>query len=162
LQGRDVVLVGGLSNPTELFFEGRDGKELRPEHRFPFRQNVVAAVVNKAMNEVTRKMVEDVFLRAQHRKRILQKEEGFTGGNIKFMKMDGRGGKHCSNVHVKPFLLTRKKFARVERVKETVQTGIAADFLFGHDEMTVWLLFEPNEDFFAGTGGTDFPVSGLL
>jgi hypothetical protein len=145
LKLRDIALVGGLSHPAELFFEGRYGKQLDSEHWVVFRQHMMAPVINKTVDQMAWKMVKNVFMGTEKGNGIVQEEQGFPCFSLQFVEMDGRGRKHRRHVHVEPFLLPWEEGAGVQGVEETVQTRIAAHFLFGHSFRTAWLLFEPHE-----------------
>ena len=139
------MFVGGLGHPAKLFFKGRNGKEFGSEDRVVVHQHMMASVINETMDEMAGEMVKNVLLGAQKRQRVVEKKKRFSSVKIQLMEMNGRGCEHRSDIDVEPFLLPWKKVTGVERIEEAVQTGIAADLLFGHTMSTAWLLFEPHE-----------------
>lgn len=83
------MLVGGLSNPTQLFFEGGDGKKFCPEDRVIVHQDMMASVINETMDKVAGEMVENMLLRTQERQRVLEEKKGFSGLSVQFVEVNG-------------------------------------------------------------------------
>jgi len=84
------MLFYAVDDPAKLLLERRYRKEFCSKHRFVSEKNMVSAIFNKTMDEMLRKMVEDVLLRAQKDQRIVQKKKGFAVVNVNLVSMNGR------------------------------------------------------------------------
>lgn len=62
-------------DPAQLLFEGRNGKQLGSKDRVVFADNVVAAVLDKAVNQMAGEMVENSLLRAQQHHRVMKEKK---------------------------------------------------------------------------------------
>ena len=68
-------------------------------------QNMVAPVLNEAMNQLSGKVMENVLLGTKQHEGIVEKKKGFPVVLVHLMGVNGCRGKHSGDIDVEPLVL---------------------------------------------------------
>ena len=74
-----------LCHPAQLLFQRRNGEEFSTEQHVVVSDHMVAAIFDKAVDQVAWEMVEDALLGAQQDNGFGEKQQGLAGGRLKFV-----------------------------------------------------------------------------
>lgn len=146
-------------HPTELLFKRGDGEEFRMKQVL-VRRIVTSLIVDKTMNQMTGKVVDNPFVCTQQHQRFLEEQQRFFPLSVDLVVKDRGAGEHCSDIEVKPLLLGLRQRVLGNIVKEGVKTCICAGLLCCHGSMNRSLLFEPDEVHDRGCPFSFFRYSG--